>query len=166
MVRNWRAKGYPLGDANKDELVARLRMQERSPLPPPTTAEEVAGPLTTDDTPDPDSMMAAIEDIQRRLLDAPDYETARMYSTKLKGLKDACALHRDQGKYVTRESQIRRGLRIGSLVKSLVLKIPAELPQRVVGLDYPDALKQCEDYAHAILHEFADDEKQYDDQQP
>jgi hypothetical protein len=167
MVRKWKDKGYPLADADKDALIAKLRMQERNPLPPTEDADHVSessGPLTDEDAPDPDSMMAAIEEIQQKMLAATDYETARMFSTKLKGLKDACALHRDQGKYVTRESQIRRGLRIGSMVKSMILKIPSELPQQVVGLDYPDTLRKCEDYAHAMLTQLIDDE-QYDESQ-
>lgn len=57
--------------------------------------------------------------------------------------------------YVTKESQEREGLAAGQLIKQLILKIPAELPQLLVGLEYPEAVKKCESFADHILSEIS-----------
>lgn len=61
-----------------------------------------------------------------------------------------------EGEYVTRESQIRDGMATGEAIKALVLKIPSDLPQMIIGLDYPDAVARCEDYAYQILTSLAE----------
>lgn len=71
------------------------------------------------------------------------------------------ALLVEEGRYVTKESQEREGLAAGQIIKSLILKIPADLPQILVGLEYPEAVKKCEDYAYQILTEISDS-KTYD----
>jgi hypothetical protein len=60
-----------------------------------------------------------------------------------------------EGEYISRESQIQAGLMAGQAIKQLILKIPAELPQALLGLDYSGALQKCEDYAHAMLTEIS-----------
>jgi hypothetical protein len=130
-------------------------MQERNPLRPARGATTAAVPQPRADLPPLDptcSLGEAIDRIQELLLAAPDYETARTYKVQLEGLKAAFAIHREQSFYVTRASQEAAGIRAGQVIKQLILKIPAELPQMLLGLDYPEALQRCEDYAHAILN--------------
>jgi len=149
-VRVWAANGWDLNDPVGIE--AKLKMQERAPkklkgedLPP-------ADLLPLDPT---SSLAESIDRIKELLLTARDYETARTYKVQLEGLKHAFAIHKEQGHYVTRASQEEAGLRAGQVIKQLILKIPAELPQMLLGLDYPDALQKCEDYAHGILAEIS-----------
>jgi hypothetical protein len=152
-IRWWRRKGYDLRDIEK--LKHSLRMQERNPLRPARGATTAAVPQPRADLPPLDptcSLGEAIDRIQELLLAAPDYETARTYKVQLEGLKAAFAIHREQSFYVTRASQEAAGIRAGQVIKQLILKIPAELPQMLLGLDYPEALQRCEDYAHAILN--------------
>jgi hypothetical protein len=153
-VRYWRSKGYPTHDAVA--LRHKLRNQERAPK---KTADDDDESESDAPANPPDvtaaNLEAEIDRIKDLLLSAPDYESARTYKVQLDGLKQAFAIHKDQGHYVTKASQEEAGLKAGQLVKQLILKIPGELPQMLVGLDYPDALKKCEDYAHAILTELA-----------
>jgi transcriptional regulator with XRE-family HTH domain len=76
------------------------------------------------------------------------------------------ALQVERGNYVTIESQIRDGSLIGQTVKSLFLKIPAELPQIILGLDYPDAVTSCEDYVYQILADLHESGLRTDDDKP
>jgi len=52
---------------------------------------------------------------------------------------------------------------LGHVFKQMILKIPAELPQMIIGLEYAEAVKRCEDYAYAILKEVSS-ESTYDPQ--
>ena len=147
-VRVWMANGWDLNDP--EAIEAKLRMQERAPKRTNTEPPADLPPL------DPTvSLAESIDRIKELLLTATDYETARTYKVQLEGLKHAFAIHREQGHYVTRASQEAAGLRAGQVIKQLVLKIPAELPQALLGLDYADALAKCEDYAHAMLTEIS-----------
>jgi hypothetical protein len=147
-VRVWTANGWDLNDPPGIE--AKLKMQERAP-------KRLAGGEPRDLSPiDPTASLAdSIDRIKELLLAATDYETARTYKVQLEGLKHAFAIHKEQGHYVTRASQEQAGLRAGQAIKQLILKIPAELPQALLGLDYSDALQKCEDYAHAMLTEIS-----------
>jgi hypothetical protein len=150
----WLGKGWDLSDPVGVER--KIRNQERAPKK--TAAEDEESESDAPANP-PDvtaaNLEAEIDRIKDLLLSAPDYESARTYKVQLDGLKQAFAIHKDQGHYVTKASQEEAGLKAGQLVKQLILKIPGELPQMLVGLDYPDALKKCEDYAHAILTEIS-----------
>lgn len=153
-VREWQDKGYPLD--NIPALKAKLRNQERRPK----AIEEESAPEDEEDSDEPeDSPTLSIEvelgALQKKLLKAKDYETARTIRMQIAGVKDVIKTLREQGFYVTQESQIRRGLAIGQAIKSLVLKIPAEMPQMVIGLDYSSVVEKCEDYAYGILTELA-----------
>jgi len=78
---------------------------------------------------------------------------ARLRKLKAEAAAKEHALMVEEGRYVTNESQEREGLEAGQIIKQLVLKIPSDLPQILVGLDYPDAVKKCEDYAYDMLNE-------------
>lgn len=65
------------------------------------------------------------------------------------------ALAVEKGRYVTCESQERAGLHAAQVIKSLILKIPTDLPQILVGLSYPEAVTKCEDFAYNLLTEIS-----------
>jgi hypothetical protein len=163
-VREWKKKGWDL--TKPAQIEKRLRMQERAPKrirPAVDPAAEEAEPEDDGSPPpeiEPDLIGPEIAKLQKKLTRAKDYEESRTITSQLAGLKHAFALHKEMGLYVTRESQERIGLRDGQFIKQLILKIPSELPQMLVGLDYPDALQKCEQYADGILSQIAtlDDE--------
>lgn len=153
-IRWWKKKGYPLDDVPK--LKRKLRDQERQRKPSTeSTGDESEVDPFADAPPSGLTIEVELGALQSKLIASTDYETARTIRTQIAGVKDVIKTLRDQGFYVTQESQIRRGLAIGQAIKSLVLKIPSDLPQQIVGLDYPDAVAKCEDYAYSILTELA-----------
>jgi len=85
-----------------------------------------------------------------------EIQAARLRKLTAEADKMEFALAVEHGNYVTKESQLRAGLAVGQLIKELVLKIPAELPQALIGLEYSEAVKRCEDYADLILATLAD----------
>lgn len=90
-------------------------------------------------------------ELRAKLLLAENYQAARTYRVQISGVKDVLREMRLQEYYVTKESQIDAGLSMGQAIKSLILKIPAELPQMVVGLEYAEVLEKLEDYAYSML---------------
>ena len=96
-----------------------------------------------------------------KMVDAKTGTSAEIQAARLRKLtaeadKMEHALLVEQGHYVTKESQLRAGLAVSQTIKELVLKIPAELPQAIIGLEYPAAVRRCEDYADLILATLAD----------
>ena len=67
-----------------------------------------------------------------------------------------------QGEYVTKESQIREGLLVSQVIRAQILKIPADLPQSIIGLEYSDAVIRCEQFADHMLAELYEAEKYHD----
>jgi hypothetical protein len=157
-VKVWKQKGYPLNDPVA--LEKKIRNQERGPK------KNSAGPVEDDDeTPSLAGEKPATEhldiehelkQLQRKLLKAQDYEAARTIRMQIAGVRDVLKSLREQGHYVTKESQIREGMATGEAIKSLVLKIPSDLPQMIIGLDYADAVERCEDYAYGMLTSLAE----------
>ena len=158
-VKVWIAKGYPLDDI--PALEKRLRNQERAPkkIPAPIDPDSPPPPPKDDDTPETLDIEAELHKLQRKLVNAADYEEARTLRVQIAGVRDVLKSLREQGHYVTKESQIRSGMATGQTIKALVLKIPAELPQMLVGIDYPDAVQKCEDYAFGILTSLAESQE-------
>lgn len=160
-LRILRDKGCPM---EAKEIERRFLNQERAPKktgkPADPVEPESADDLEGDET---DSSYLDIEKelktLQKRLLAANDYENARTIRMQIAGIRDILKSLREQGYYVTKESQIRDGLATGQTIKSFVLKIPAELPQMIIGLDYADTVQVCEDYAYAILTGLAESEE-------
>ncbi len=157
-VKVWRSKGYPLDDPVA--LEKKLRNQERAPKKtgadsgedeadtPPLAGDEIAS--------DHLDIEHELKQLQRKLLKARDYEAARTIRMQIAGVRDVLKSLREQGHYVTKESQIREGMATGDAIKSLVLKIPSDLPQMIIGLDYADAVERCEDYAYGMLTSLAE----------
>lgn len=161
-VKVWRSKNYPLDDPVA--LEKKLLNQERAPkkrrpssknLPPDTP------PIAGDEQPEPPAtehidIEHELKQLQRKLLKAKYYEDARTIRMQIAGVRDVLKSLREQLYYVTKESQIRDGMATGQAIKALVLKIPSELPQMIVGLDYPDIVAKCEDYSFGILTALAE----------
>ena len=147
-VKVWRQKGYPLDDPVA--LEARIKNQERGPKktgnqvdPVDPEESESADELEGDSEPSYFDIEKELRALQKKLLDAKFYEDARTIRIQIAGIRDILKSLREQGYYVTKESQLRDGLATGQAIKSLVLKIPAELPQMIIGLDYADAVAKC-----------------------
>lgn len=167
-VRQWRKKGLDLNDT--DALMAKLRNQKRMPkkLKPPIDDQDPDDDDSNQDPQDfPDILADQIPDeikkLESKLIAAKDYEEARTISTQLTGLKNAFRLHVEMGQYVTRESQEREGLHAGQVIKQMIMRIPSEIPQALVGLEYPDAVKKCDEFAHSMLLEMSELGKLLDD---
>jgi hypothetical protein len=150
-IREWTEKGYPLDDPVA--LEKRIRNQKRGPKrirPAGGDADE-----SDDDQPEAPATHLDIEhemkELQRKLIKAEDYETARTLRMQIAGVRDVLKSLREQKYYVTIESQTRDGMAFSEAAKSQILRIPAELPQMIIGLDYADAVQRCEDYAYGIL---------------
>lgn len=164
-VKVWKQKGYQLDDPVA--LEKKLRNQERAPRKRKPAVEDAPPentPLAGDEPPEPPAtdhldIEHELKQLQRKLLKARDYEGARTIRMQIAGVRDVLKSLREQGHYVTKESQIREGMATGQTIKALVLKIPAELPQMLVGLDYPDAVAKCEDYSFGILTALAESEE-------
>ena len=151
----WRSKGYPMDDPVA--LEKKIRNQERGPRKTRVAIPSDGAGVEAEPSPDESPPMGHLDiehelkQLQRTLLNAEDYEAARTIRVKIAGVRDVLKSLREQGHYVTRESQIRDGMEPGEAIKSLVLKIPTDLPQMIVGLDYATAVERCEDYAYGIL---------------
>jgi hypothetical protein len=57
------------------------------------------------------------------------------------------------GEHVSLESQKRKGLLISQTIRGQILRIPAELPQAIIGLEYVAAVLKCEEFADHMLEE-------------
>jgi hypothetical protein len=157
-VKVWKKNGYPLDDPV--ELEKKLRNQERAPKKTgagPVEDDAESPPLEGDN---PATYHLDVEhelkQLQRKLLKAQDYEAARTTRMQIAGVRDVLKSLREQGHYVTKESQIRDGMATGEAIKALVLKMPSDLPQQILGLDYADTVARCEDYAYALLTNLAE----------
>jgi hypothetical protein len=157
-IRWWKSKGYDLNDV--ENLKHALRNQERNPLRvKPTTTTPAARSQPRAELPpiDPTASLAdSIDRIKELLLAATDYETARTYKVQLEGLKAAFFIYKEQALYVTKASQEEAGIRAGQHIKHAVQRVASELPQTVVGLDYPETLARCEDMVFQILTEIGE----------
>lgn len=165
-VQHLKKKGVDISDPAAVEKA--FRNQERSPQKISTTTQDPDDDDSNQDPQDfPDILADQIPDeikkLEVKLINAADYEEARTVSTQLTGLKNAFRLHVEMGQYVTRESQEREGLHAGQVIKQMIMRIPSELPQALVGLEYPDAVKKCEEFAHSMLLEMSELGKLLDD---
>ena len=167
-VREWRKKGFDLSDT--DSLMAKLRNQKRMPKKikiqiDDSESDDDESNQDPQDFPDilADQIPDEIKKLESKLIGARDYVEARTVSTQLTGLKNAFRLHVEMGQYVTRESQEREGLHAGQVIKQMIMRIPSELPQALVGLEYPDAVKKCDEFAYSMLLEMSELGKLLDD---
>lgn len=159
MIRWWRKKEYPLDDT--DALLKRIKNQERggpskakahpaskAPTPPAPPASP-ASPIDID-------IEGEMKQLQNRLINAESYDEARTIRMQIAGIRDVLKSLVEMEFYVTRESQVRDGLLISQAIRGEILKIPARLPQALVGLDYPAAVQKCEEFADHILAQLYD----------
>lgn len=163
-IRRLKAKGVCLQDPEK--VRHALAMQKRKPKPigsatkpkpapqpkpadqsaPPADADQ-ARPMSTAELDD------RLSELQTNLLNAADYEQARKIKMQISGIRDLFKTQVERSFYVERSAMEREGGEMGLLVRALFMKIPAELPQMIIGLDYADAVEKCEDYAFQALTE-------------
>jgi hypothetical protein len=153
MLRYWRKRSFNLSDVTV--LRHNLRnLQKSRPGFKATTAPSdkahntAAMPVriyTEDEISD------EIHKLENALINAPDYEVARTISVKLAGLRAAARLRSEMELFVSRESVERDRAVVEKVFRAVVLKMAAELPGMVIDVNYPEAVKRCENYAYAIL---------------
>jgi hypothetical protein len=147
MVRVWKKKGYDLHDIEK--LKARLMESER---PPAGLRSKTAD---TPDEPMSGDLEQQLATLQRDLITASDYETARRIKTKIAGLKE---LHRTQvemGQFIPVTESMDAGARAATASKAAWEAIEDDLPPMLEGLTAAQMKKQLRDYARAKCFELA-----------
>jgi len=146
MLRYWRKRSFNLSDVTV--LRHNLRNLQKSrpgfTATSRTTASKVPGIAA-------EAVPTTIAELESQLIAAPDFETARTISTKLSGLKNAHRLRSEMAQFVTRQSVERERLLVDRVFSATVLKMPTELPQMIIGENYAEAVKRCDDYAYGIL---------------
>jgi len=140
MVRFWKKKGYDLH--NIEKLKAQLRESERPPA-------GLQSQVQHDDLPrdHPEELEKQLAALQRDLISAPDYETARKIKTKIGGLKE---LHRTQvemGQFLPMTASMDAGSRAAVASKAAWESIEDDLPPRLEGLTAAQMKKELRDYA-------------------
>ena len=156
-VQEWIAKGYDLTDAV--ELKKKVRNHQRTPKETVSKRELKSPDIQSPErekTKEEIDVEKELKKLQDELLASEFYDTTKNTRMKIAGLRDILKSLREQGVYVTEESQTRDAMAMGELIKSLILKIPSDLPQQIIGLCYADAVSKCEDYAYAILTSLAE----------
>jgi DNA-binding transcriptional MerR regulator len=144
MVRTWKTKGYPLDDVAA--LTAKLRNQERSPLPKP------ADPNVSGDSGDaltPDEIDDKIRTLQQLLLDAKDYEVARTIKTQLSGMREIIKVQQERGVLMPTADAEAAGRLAGQASRQAWEKIEDELPPMLEGLTAAQMKSKLRDYARA-----------------
>jgi hypothetical protein len=155
MVRHWRKKKLDLADPVK--LTHQLRMLQKS-RPGFTSTSRSTDKVPTTPAADmrifsPDEISDEIHKLENALINALDYEAARIISTKLSGLRAAAKLRAEMDLFVTRASVQKDMVLVEKTFRAVLEKMATELPQQIIGADYPSAAKRCQDYAHQILLE-------------
>jgi hypothetical protein len=154
MVQVWDEKDYPRDDIKALRKI--LRNQERTPAHPSLLRDPLDEPEDTDDDGQEDAPGALeieeeLKTLQRELIGAEELKDAQRIRVQIAGVGDVLKQLRAQGHYVLKSDEERAAIQYATAVKSMILKIPSELPQQLIGLDYADAVLKCEDYAYSIL---------------
>jgi hypothetical protein len=140
-LRYWRQRGFDLSDSE------RLQKQLRNLQRVRPGAKRITAPA--DSIPAP--VARTIAELESQLISAPDFETARTISTKLAGLKNAHRLRAQMAEYVTRESVERDAQLVEKVFRRILETMARTLPGLVIGLEYADASKRCQDYCYDLL---------------
>lgn len=149
MVRVWKKKGHDLHDIEK--LKSQLRESERPPAG--LKADKPHDDLPSDT---PDELEKQLGELQRDLIAAPDYETARKIKTKIGGLKE---LHRTQvemGQFLPMTASMDAGARAAVASKAAWEAIEDDLPPRLEGLTAAQMKKELRDYARQKCTELSE----------
>jgi hypothetical protein len=141
MIRYWRKRSFDLNDPEK------LRGQLRNLQRVRPGAKQSSDPAGTPFVPPP----RTISELETALIEAPDFERARTIATQLQGLKNAFRLRGEMSLYVSRESVERDAQLVGKIIRAVLQKMAAELPQQIIDKDYPVAVQRCQDYCYDLL---------------
>jgi hypothetical protein len=140
-LRYWRKRSFDLNDPEK--LRGQLRNLQRAR----PGMKRITAPADSIPAPPP----RTISELETALIEAPDFERARTVATQLQGLKNAFRLRGEMSQFVTRESVERDRVLVDEVFRAVLQKMAAELPQQIIGADYAEAVKRCENYAYDIL---------------
>jgi len=151
-VRRLKAKGVNLQD--HEAVMHAFAMAERKPSrtnaqpSPPKAPIRPADPARPMSSSELDERLAELE---RELLNAPDYETGRSVKIKISGFRELVRVQKERGFLIDRNIVEAEGYEAGLLFRYAAMRFPAELLPRIIGLDYPDAVDVCEEWIHQLL---------------
>ena len=98
-----------------------------------------------------------IEQIETALRSANDIDTVKILSEKLKGIQTALRVQRDSRELVP-VGEVRQSMtRVTSAARAEILKLAADMPPRLEGLDAAGMQKILRDAIHEILDRLADE---------
>lgn len=108
-----------------------------------------------DDTPAAEA--DSVEAIRDELAKSKDYETVKILSEKLKGLQVALRVQRESRELVP-VGEVRQSMtRVTSAARAEILKLAADMPPRLEGLDAAAMQKILRDAIHEILTRLSDE---------
>jgi hypothetical protein len=98
-----------------------------------------------------------IEEIEKALREAKDIDTVKILHEKLKGLQVALKVQRDSRELVP-VGEVRQSMtRVTSAARAEILKLAADMPPRLEGLDAAGMQKILRDALHEILTRLSDE---------
>jgi hypothetical protein len=145
MLRYWRKRKFNLSDVTVLRHNLRNLQKSRPGFTATSRAADKVPGIAAEAAP------TTIMELELALIAAPDFETARTISTKLAGLKNAFRLRGEMACYVSKKSVECDAQLVGKIFRAVLEKMAAELPQQIIGADYPSAVKKCDEYAYGIL---------------
>lgn len=158
-VRRLKVKGVDLRDL--EAVQHTFRQMERSPLskksaPAPDSSSLGDVELPGDGPLTPEKIDARLASLQRELLHAPDYETARKVRTQISGIKDLIAVERERGTLMLTSDAQKAGQAAGVASRAAWEKIAADLPPMLDGLTAMQMVTKLRDYARSACMELSE----------
>ncbi len=156
MVRVWQSKDYDLHDLVA--LKSVLRNQERSSLPAdlPTLDDVPDVDLPNDKPLTPEAITKEIQKLERQLLTAPDYETARKIKTQISGMNEMLKVQKELGVLIPAADAIKAGAVAATASRQAWEGIEDELPPMLEGLTAAQMKAKLRDFARSKCKELAD----------
>ena len=137
-LNSWKRCGV---DTDDDEQVRQriARMRNIPPTLKPEWLPKIADPIQAPGEEDPTSI--DIEAIIRQLSAVTDKHQAQTVKLQIDGLLNAYKLREAAGKYVSKATVDEALIRIAAAVKAAVLRMEADLPPMLEGMD-PAAMQR------------------------
>lgn len=158
-VRRLKAKGIDLHDL--DAVKHAFAMMERSPLSKkkkdaPDSSGIADVDLPTDGALTPDKIDARLNALQRELLHAIDYETARKVRTQIAGIKDLIKVETERGTLMATSDAQSAAMRAGAASRAAWEKLEADLPPMLEGLNALQMASKLRDYGRLKSKELSE----------
>lgn len=157
-VRRLQAKGIDLNDLAAVQHA--FKQMERSPLSKKSDAPDSEGlddiPFPNDGPLSPEKINERLHELQRELLHATDYETARKVRTQIQGMKDLIKVEVERGTLMLTADAQSAGMAAGVASRGAWEKIAADLPPMLEGLTALQMVPKLRDYARGQCIELAE----------